>query len=173
MRKQMCMAGALLAVVALAGCAGFPESEDRVDSDPAVVARFDGNWKVEKQVFQKGELVSTQTGTAVCEMVGPNARLWSSDLNWGILFGIRQDGEYVLIDLDAARDHMLVGKDVDEGDEEEGEAQEVNGDLDLKFGRGLFGEIEFTGNDTIEISYFKEHHDREVPVEKLFLTRVR
>ena len=172
MLKQVFLSGMLLAAVAMAGCAGFSEEPEHAASDPAIAAKFDGKWKVEKQIFQKDKQVSTQTGTAVGEMVGKTARIWSSDLKLEILLGVRQDGKYALVDANDARGHMLIGRESDE-EEEDGDEVEVNKDLDLKFGRELLGEIEFTGNDVIEISYFKEHHDKEVPVEKIVLIRIQ
>ncbi len=172
MLRQVLVTVTLLAVVAMTGCAEFTGEKDHIDSNPAIVAKFDGKWKVEKQIFQKDKAVTTQTGTAVGEMVGKTARIWSSDLKLEVLFGIRQDGEYALVDANAARDHILIGRDSDE-EEEDGDEVEVNNDLNLKFGRDLLGEIKFIGNDVIEISYFKEHHDKEIPVEKIILTRLQ
>ncbi len=167
--RQMVMASGVLALVSLTGCAEFLEHEDKVDSNPAVVAKFNGDWNVERQVFMKGKPESTQNGKAVCEMIGNNARLYSADLKLEILFGIRQDGEYALIDVNAVRDNMLVGKDTDDEDKED----ENNSELNLKFGKGVYGEIKFLSADTIEITYFKEHDDKKRMLEKILLNRVK
>lgn len=172
MMMQVFVTGTLLAMVAMTGCAEFTEEKDHIDSNPAIVAKFDGKWKIEKQIFSKDKEVTTQTGTAVGEMVGKTARIWSSDLKLEVLFGIRQNGEYALVDADATRDHILIGRNSNE-EEEDGDEVEVNNDLNLKFGRDLLGEIKFIGNDIIEISYFKEHHDKEISVEKIILTRLQ
>lgn len=172
MLKTMFMAGSLLAAVVLSGCADFMEGKDPIDSNFAVVSRFEGKWKIEKQIFQSNKKISTQSGTAICEMIGKTARIYSPELKQEILFGIRLDGEYALIDVNAARDRMLVGKDTEE-EEEDGDAKETNNDLDLKFGKGVLGEIKFQGNNTIEISYFKEHDGKEALLEKILLTRIQ
>ncbi len=172
MFKQMLMAGGLLAAAVLTGCAEFREERDPVDSNPAVAAGFRGNWNIQRQVFRNGKPAVTENGTAVCEMLGKTARISSAGLKLEIIFGIRQDGEYALVDVNASRDRMLIGRDTDE-EEEDGDAVEMNDDLNLKFGRGLFGEIKFLGKDSIEISYFYEHDDRERLVERLLLTRMK
>lgn len=170
MLKQMFMAGSLLMAVVFTGCAELREAKDPIDSDPAVATRFDGRWKVERQMFREGKPSSKQTGTAIGEMIGKHARLHSSDLKFELLFGIRQDGEYVLVNADSSRDRLLVGKDTDE-EEEDGDAVEKNDDLNFEFGEELLGEISFRGNDMIEVNYFREHDNRERAVEKLLLTR--
>ena len=107
MLKQMFMAGSLLMAVVFTGCAELREAKDPIDSDPAVATRFDGRWKVERQMFREGKPSSKQTGTAIGEMIGKHARLHSSDLKFELLFGIRQDGEYVLVNADSSRDRLL------------------------------------------------------------------
>jgi len=172
MLKTMFMAGSLLAIMILSGCADFMEGNDPIDSDPAVVSRFEGKWKIEKQIFQNSKKISIQSGTAICEMIGKTARIYSPELKQEILFGIRLDGEYALIDVNAARDRMLVGKDTGK-EEEDGAAKETNNDINLKFGKGVLGQIKFQGNDMIEVSYFKEHDGKETFLEKILLTRIQ
>lgn len=174
MMKQMFVAGSALAVVLMTGCAEFMECEheDEEKCDAAVVAKFDGNWKAERQVFKKGELVSTQTGNASCEMIGKNARISSPELKMELLFGLRQDGKYALVDANASRDRMLVGKYTDD-EEEDGDAKETNSDINLKFGEKVLGEIKIPTPDSIEIQYFKEHDDKEIPLETIRLTRIK
>lgn len=159
----------MLVAASLTGCAEFCESENRPESDPAIVARFGGEWKVDRQIFAREKSESLQTGNASGELVGHCARLRSDELKMELIFGIRPNGEYALIDLNASRSGLLVGK-IDEEDEDDGEGEKEKA-LQLKFGKGVRGKIRFLSADSIEISYFQEHDGKQRLLEKILLKR--
>ncbi len=172
MKRQLFMAASTLAVVLMTGCAEFREHKDDFKADPAAASKFEGKWKAERKVFEKGAAVRSQAGTASGEMIGKNVRISSQEMKLELLFGIRKDGKYVLADANASRDRIMVGKYTDD-EEEDGDAKEVNNDINLKFGEKVLGEIRFPSPDTVEIRYFRERGGKEATLEVLSLTRIR
>ena len=179
MRKQIFMAGSALGIILMAGCAELADREPAPEReneraghcDPALIARFDGNWKVERSSYKDGRLIAARSGNISGEMIGENIRLSSPELKMELIFGLSHEGKYVLVDLDSARSQILTAKYTD--DEEDGDRKEFNDDINLEAGENVLGEIKFLSPDMIEIQYFREQDEEEILLEKIRLTRTR
>lgn len=173
------MAGSALGIILMAGCAELADRERDTEReneraghcDPALIARFDGNWEVERSSYKDGRLIAARSGNISGEMIGENIRLSSPELKMELIFGMSHEGKYVLVDLDSARSQILTAKYTD--DEEDGDRKEFNDDINLKAGEKVLGEIKFLSPDMIEIQYFREQDEEEILLEKIRLTRTR
>lgn len=180
MRKLIFMAGSALGIILMAGCAELAdrerdterENERAEHCDPALIARFDGNWKVERSSYKDGKLIAARSGNISGEMIGENIRLSSPELKMELIFGLSHEGKYVLVDLDSARSQILTAKYTDD-EEEDGDRKEFNDDINLEAGENVLGEIKFLSPDMIEILYFREQDEEEILLEKICLTRTR
>lgn len=182
MKTRILTAGLTLATALLAACAEFRDEGkcDPIDADPSVAARLEGEWNLERTVFRNGEQAAAQSGVATGRMLGRTAIVRAQDAGVELVFGIRQDGEYALIDIRGDRDEILVGKDDDEDDEDECELEDdsrkdANGEaIRFEFGKKVYATVRFAKDgNSVEILRWTKRGDHRIPQDRILLNRIR
>lgn len=173
MKTRILTAGLTLATALLAACAEFRDEGkcDPIDANPSVAARLEGEWNLERTVFRNGEQAAAQSGVATGRMLGRTAIVRAQDAGVELVFGIRQDGEYALIDIRGDRDEILVGKDDDEDDSR----KDANGEaIRFEFGKKVYATVRFAKDgNSVEILRWTKRGDHRIPQDRILLNRIR